>query len=126
MARGRQNRGQRDTFDIASEELLAPLNLNPTPVVSPFVPSFAWPEVEDGRSFNPDRMFRDPLVFSGTASSHKAVSGRSFQKIGFDNPEKVVRCARRSSRREVIFAKRLQRRGRGGSRRRNYWSDVKC
>lgn len=126
MARGKSNRGERDASEIASlEELLSPINIS-SPVVSPLVPSFAWPEVEDGRAFNPDRAYRDPLVFSGGASSHRKVTGSRFQSIGFDNPEKVVRCARRSSRREVIFAKRLQRRGRGGSRRRNYWSNVKC
>lgn len=124
MARGNKSRGQRDTSDIASiEELLSPQNLLP-PLVLPSVPSFPLTEVEDGRSFNPDRQFRDPLVFSGGASSHKAVSGKSFQKIGFDNPDQVIVCARRRSRREIMFAKKL--RGRGGSRRRNYWSDVKC
>lgn len=126
MARGTSKRGQRDTSDIASiEELLSPSNLLP-PLVSPVVPSFPLTEVEDGRAFNPDGRFRSPLAYSGGASSHKAVSGRSFQKIGFDNPDQTIVCARRRSRREVIFAKNLSRRGRGGSRRRNYWSDVKC
>lgn len=127
MARGNKNRGERDDLSIASiEELLTPPILPTPPLVLPSVPSYPLTEVEDGRSYHPDRGFRDPLVTSGTASSHKAVSGRSFQKIGFDNPEKVIRCARRYARREVLFAKRLHRRGRGGSRRRNYWSNVKC
>lgn len=44
----------------------------------------------------------------------------------FVNPDRVAVCVRRERRREVMFAKKLTRKGAGGAKRRNWWSDVKC
>lgn len=53
------------------------------------------------------------------------------ERIGFEDPSRVMICVRRKQRREVIFAKKLG--GAAGRRKRrfkppsrNYYSDVDC
>lgn len=131
MAKGKSNRGERDTSDIASlEELLSPIT--PTPLVSPLLSHLVEGplyEVEDNRRFMPG--YVSPRLSSGSPARIKAVSRGLAREgpaagIAFSPSEYTVRCVRRKERREVIFAKRFHRRGRGGSRRRNFWSGVKC
>lgn len=128
MARGISNRGQRDALDSSLAELLAPLEL--PAIVSPYLPSeySSWAEIEDRRVFDPERAFRPALSFSGNQAPSRRIpaTDRRWSTIGFDRPDSALICARRKSRREVIFAKRRHRRGRGGSRRRNWYSDVRC
>lgn len=104
----------------------------------------ALSEIEDRRRFHPDRQFapardrntrrarivaasllgsalsfQDPTIRSGSIPGT-----RSAPAAGYSG--KVAICVRRKTRREVLFA-----RGKGGggakrSRRRNYYSEVKC
>lgn len=46
--------------------------------------------------------------------------------IRFAEPHKISICVRRQQRREVLFAKRKMFSGKGGSRRRNFYSGVSC
>lgn len=127
MARGRSSRGQREASDFASiEELLAPVTFPAIYVTS--VPSFQWQEIEDRRVFDPEQAYRPALSFSGNQAPANRIPrvDRSWSTIGFNEPSRVVICARRHRRREVLFAKKRHRRGRGGSRRRNYWSNIRC
>lgn len=113
-----------------------------TPVLSPVVlpdpvPFSALPQIEDLREFNPD-----PEVSANTISGpadvgevySPPVSRPTPQKSNhmprgqraFANPERVAVCVRRQQRREVLHALRRTRRGRGGLRRRNRFSDIRC
>lgn len=47
-------------------------------------------------------------------------------KLGFAVPEKVARCVRRKTRREVMFATRQTGKGARSRRKRDYWSNVRC
>lgn len=117
--------GQRDLYNLITRpvRLAAPLRLS----------SIVSPLVEDRRLFNPLGDYRPPLSTVGTRVSltpaiPKASPKRSTVPVGiaFSQPEEVNICRRRKTRREVIFAKKLQRKGASGSRRRNMWSDVSC
>lgn len=128
MARGNSTRGQREASDFTSEldELLAPATF--AIGFTPSVPSSNWQEIEDRRYFNPERDYRPALSFSGNQAPARSIprDDRRWSTIGFDNPDYALICARRHQRREVIFAKKKHRRGRGGSRRRNWYSNVRC
>lgn len=134
--RGRRNRDQRDTFDVASDPLSDLAAPAPWPVLSP-IRSFQTMEVlretEDRRLYHPERP-RPALRSDGQRASVQRVQrpdvrqpvlaalGRSFAA-----PAQVAICARRKARREVIFATRKHRKGGGARRRRrNFWSDVRC
>lgn len=96
---------------------------------------------EDRRVFHPERAYRPALSFSRKSSAvvklvppmspkrgAARVSGvpRFPDVLGFTNPLKVLLCVRRKERREVIIAKKLQGKGAGGSKGRNWWSNIKC
>lgn len=92
-------------------------------------------EVEDRRTFHPERSLRPPMTFVGGASRLVAKrppsSGRSSYpgaRIGFEVPRAVVVCVRRKQRKEVLHALGKVGRGAGTTRRRrrNGWSDVDC
>lgn len=129
--RGRKRRGQRDASSPSLAELLAPV---PSPLVIRLVTSPRLGEVEDGRRFTPEH--RSPAKVDGTRFGGlkvaDAVRGRvpgavRLSQLAFKHGESVVRCVRRKDRREVIFAKKLNRKGAGASRRRrDFWSNVKC
>lgn len=128
MTRGRTTRGQREASDFTSlEEMLAPQTQSWV-IRSPFVPSSNWQEIEDRRLFDPEQAFRPALSFDGTQAQARAIprNDKTWSTVGFNDPSFAVICARRHQRREVLFAKRKTRRGRGGSRRRNWYSDVRC
>lgn len=129
MARGRTTRGQREATDLASlEELLAPPDQSWAMPVTFSPPASNWQEIDDGRLFNPEAAFRPPLDFSGNQAPANRIprKDKTWSTIGFNDPTFAVVCARRHQRREVIFATRKHRRGKGGSRRRNFWSNVRC
>lgn len=97
--------------------------------------------LEDRRLFHPDSLprkdmrppialprqaarvvARRPLTRSGAANQSRQ---RSF-RLTFQVPERVAMCAKRSIRRQVLFAHRKTTRGPGRSPRRNFWSAVSC
>lgn len=95
--------------------------------------------VEDRRSFHPLASSRPVRVVSGVpvqplrVASSAAASRRAglyappglSPHLKFAVPSKTIICVRRQRRREVLFAKR-QFGGKGGRRRLNQWSDVRC
>lgn len=121
MARGQSRRGQRDAFDIASEELLAPASLV-RPLAGTDLSQDPWIEIEDRRRFDPEQVFAHPLNTSGLPAH---ITERSQYYPSFKYPSATFVCVRRKERREVLFATRRAK-GRGGSRRHNYWSKVRC
>lgn len=94
---------------------------------------------EDRRRFHPERAYRPALSFSRKSSSvvklkptpvakrrNKPVYFMPPDVLAFTNPLKVLLCVRRKERREVLLAKGLHRKGAGGAKHRNWWSDIKC
>jgi len=130
--RGSKDRGQRDDISPSLAELLAPLDdpVRPIRPVTLIPPTSLFHEVEDGRRWSPYGVDRSSVSFSGAEAERRKVvgpaRGNPAHAIGFNNPETVVRCARRKARREVIFAKRHRHKGAGSRRRRNFWSNVQC
>lgn len=69
-----------------------------------------------------------------TISPKLAIRNLKKQYVGlskavrrFDIPSTVKHCISRKARREVLLALGLARKGgRGGSRKRNYYSDIRC
>lgn len=107
--------------------LLSNVNLRRFPFVSPLS------VYEDRRGYHPSGVFRPALGTSRLAGRVKrSVVSDAFGKmvrdqLRFTLPEKVVICARRKMRREVLFAERRTKSGAGARfRARNYYSDVSC
>lgn len=133
MARGRgkSSRGQRDAIDPSLDALLAPpienYPIEPLGELNPSEP-FSLTEIEDRRLYNPEGVLRSALDRGGQPSPARRIPQHDtrWSSVGFNNPKDVLICARRKERREVLFATRRHRRGRGGSRRRNWWSNVRC
>lgn len=137
MAHRRRRRDSAATTDDASDalssELLArpvsPLGLvdvfNEPSFLSDFTP---MNEVQDGRLFSPT--ISDAVSTVGTVAETRSIPGPITStvaaQIGFDRPKEAVHCVRRRQRREVLFAKRLFKRGGGGGRKRDFWSQFKC
>lgn len=128
----RRNRPvERDTPSIANDissllgpdgPTLAPLSPLSTPVTQSVLT-----EVEDRRQYSP---YDHPRTMDGTParvvpSPFRDVTALTHD-MSFEAPRRVLVCARRKERREVLIAKKLHRKGAGGSRRRNIWSDIKC
>lgn len=123
---------RRDAFRIANPRLPRSPSLR---LFSPLI------EIEDRRTFHPERDFRPARSFD--APRHRLVvraatprnpdrfsSLRAFPSphVSFHAPHKVLICVRRARRREVLHALRKTGRGRGRQRtpRRNWLSDVTC
>lgn len=123
--RGRARSIQRDAADIAND----PLALLDTPLLSPELEPVSRLDEFDPLDIPHDRRqftFGEPEVYRlVTAPSVRQVTRRIDPKISFGDPATVAICVRRKQRREVLFAKRRMR-GRGGARRRHWYSNVKC
>lgn len=104
----------------------------------PRLPSSRLLLYEDRRQFHPEGVYARPATFDGSrqrigVSSSPNVNkrkGRSrpfFKPIlAFEHPLRVVLCARRKIRKEVLHA--LGKSGRGGQRkpRYSYYSSISC
>lgn len=130
MARRRsRNTEDRDTSDIAS--LLAPPALPLEPLHEVLAP---LRELEDLRSYHPEAEHRRPRAADLRSSSDVVLRPRQVTKktrsnrdvFGFRVPEKVLVCARRQERREVLHALRRTRSGAGARRRRSRYSHLSC
>lgn len=97
--------------------------------------------IEDRRRYHPERAYRPALTYSGvpTSIAHqrpvrdsqrpsraRSVVVPTRAVVAFHAPERVVVCARRQARREVLHA--LRKTGRVGQRRprRNWQSKISC
>lgn len=132
MARSSGRTGKRDSRTITNDPLSALL----TPTVVPTVidaPVTLLSEVDDLRTWHPDRMGRSVRTLAGTpARVQAATSGRAAVSpavpvhVSFRSPSNVVECVRRSQRREVLFATRKFRKGSGSAKRRSWRSNIRC
>lgn len=140
MARRRRDERQRDTTDIPSDPLL-PILTQPSTLpaaVDPFADLSSLLEVSDGRSFHPEAWLRPPLDFSGgLARVETYIDGRAsgrqaransavLDRPAFRSSDRSVVCARRETRREVLFARRKTGKGARSRRRRSRYSDIVC
>lgn len=91
--------------------------------------------LEDRRTFHPLRDFRPARALS--RFSAEVVLSRRADKVQrtalptdvfrFRVPAEVALCAKRQRRKEVLFAKKLTRKGSGAkNRNRNYFTGVSC
>ncbi|UDN67576.1 hypothetical protein [robinz microvirus RP_56] len=87
----------------------------------------------DRRTYRPDKTVSPPSALIRRATRiHVGVSRtigrtRNPAKVRFAIPNVVGVCIRRAARRQVLHAlNRTHRKGRGGGRRTNFWSAVKC
>lgn len=123
MARSSKS-SRRDTFDIASDQLLADPDSSRS--------GRELLDLEDRRSFypgvyRPAARLRGRVFLSMPKASVFSPRKRMFSPvISFRAPDGVLICVRRHRRREVLFAKK--RAGRGGMRkpRRNLFSSISC
>lgn len=117
---------KRDHNFIANRRLPSPslnqdfrLRLRPLPVI------------EDRRFFHPLQDVKPAATFSRRDQSRVVLSkpNRPFKfpdVLKFRVPKRVALCVRRKERKEVLHALGRLRSGRGGRKRRNYWSNVSC
>ena len=87
-------------------------------------------EIEDRRRFSFD-VARVPKTYGGLISRQKVPSRRSARlpsNLAFVDPRRVLLCARRKTRAEVLHAMRKTGKGRGRRRspRRNAYSNISC
>lgn len=133
MAKKKRMRSvQRVTSPIASRSRLLGPALSPLPSLSVnFSPA---PVVDDRRAYHPLADYRPALTIDGRPApvQRKAVTSR-FKPLplgreitAFAVPKTVSVCVRRGVRREVMFAKRLTRKGSSARRSRNFLSSVSC
>lgn len=138
-SRRRSSEGQRDDISTSLDPdgLLSEVEdlrtYTPAPTISPaFSVSGVPAQIRDRDLYSiadvydrtqefmeyPERLISTPQRAWSSLSSH----------LGFDVPQRAIRCVRRKIRREVMFSlpRRKRRGGAGARRRRNEWSDVHC
>lgn len=142
----RSKSGKRDTSDIASGDPLLDLTAPPrvTPTLTPLqqymdltAERYLLRELEDHRQWHPDpqrslvtpvgrptrQRLRDPM----SRLRRFGAQTKAVISVGHRNPlNAAIICARRKARKEVLHALGLKRRGKGGGKRRNWRSNVKC
>lgn len=128
-------RGRRHTNPVTTiADAYFTETLDPPGLLSDLAePRATFPEIEDGRRFDPDAFgFSTPMTSDARPAAPpvipRARPGAQYpsHRIAFQAPKKTLVCVRRKERREVLFAKRKSG---GGSRRRphrRWYSDIKC
>lgn len=120
------SQGQRDYTTQSLDQLLT-FRPRPAPVLLPLPHPINPAELlpyGDRRLFHP--VSKPAPVPAVRSSAKRLVVGRRAYNLRFADPHLVGLCARRKIRKQVLFAKRLTRKGAGSSRRRNEWSSVGC
>lgn len=125
----KSNRGRRDTsdqIDVAIQRMVAPAvpvtPIAPSPVITSYqVPTDPWDEYRVNQAINVDGTPSRYKADRGTRPFRdvsRAVSfGRGVVAFANDPLNPVIHCIRRKTRRQVLFALRPKRRGRGAGRR---------
>lgn len=133
MARNRRKSDSAlPTEDASQDPLLLsmpPVTFDPLPQIDPYQsdPIQSLTEVQDGRLWSPETITQSSTTVGTIAPTTTiAQSGPLPSRLSYDYPVEAIHCVRRKQRREVIFAKNYRRRGRGGSRKRDFWSQFKC
>lgn len=128
MRKGSSSRSSAYSTPLSLTSLLAPTVLE-QPLVEPISEVHAVDLNRqgvpfDGREYHPEKgRAQSPGAFVRSAA--KLLAGRGHV-VGFSRPNIISICIRRKARREVLHALRRTKSGRGGGRRRNRWSMVKC
>jgi len=129
MAKGK--RGKRDVIihtpsltSVASpiSGLLAPVTYVQTIAEGNFEEIFQ----SDRRVYHPEGEARPAASRSGKRHTLRALYNAPLQAIGFKSPRSVMVCVRRQTRKEVLHALNLTKKGSRGGKRRNYYSNVRC
>lgn len=132
MAKGHSSHGSAQGTPSSLTSLLSSPSL-PSPVVAfnaqtmvplgqPWItPSYPLPKLS---AYHPAPKHARP-AFGVIRSATRLIAGHGTV-VGFRVPNLVGICVRRKIRREVLHALRRTNKGRGGSRRRNLWSHIKC
>lgn len=148
MARRRRRSEQRDNFSIATPPTPTVLLNPPTPSLRPYDPHIVsraldaerraltrtinLMELEDRRYWHPDPI-RPPQTVPTRRSANRLsrrlihVGSINHGLVGFTDPRRIVLCARRAMRRQVMFA--LRKTGKGAARKhrhRNAHSNIRC
>lgn len=138
--RDRNQNGNRDPFEIASDpldSLLKPVKpsrpvTNHATITNRIIPKLL--EIQDNRVFHPSKPHRPPAASTHSFRSNLAVPPPSKQnkrttlpaQVAFQAPKQVLVCIRRKTRAEVLHALKRTRAGAGSRKRRNTSSDIKC
>lgn len=84
-------------------------------------------EIQDRRTWHPQRTFRPAVSLSGNRTRMVVSDARGLSpRVRFDASHRVVVCVRRKQRKEVMFALRKTGKGAKARRRRNRFSDMEC
>jgi len=128
MARKRSTRQRDFSTPNQSLDVLLTFKLRPPPRLLPLpfpVPQAVFASVgSDRRLYRPDRSTRPPATNKPGAS--RVQVGRRLSSLKFADPRFVSICVRRQQRKEVLFARKLTRKGAGAKKRKNFWSDISC
>jgi len=131
----RRSARNRDTIAITSDPLSS-LVPRPRPyqrwhrelgeVVT--VTPWQWAVEQDLRRWDPEGINAPVRTRSGERARFVELYRPSTQvgHFGFRRPPNIMECIRRKIRREVLHALRLKKSGRGGSKKRDWRSDIKC
>lgn len=128
----KSSRGQRVASVNAS-----PSHPRPHGLLVPVAPRPLWSlppvlQIEDRRSFHfspvrPAAALRRPASRLVARQPHKQWQpAQTRAVIAFDEPKLVSICARRTRRRETLFALRRTGKGARSKRRRNAFSSISC
>lgn len=117
-----------DIFDDPITRSLPPLFTN-----QPSLVRSSLPEIEDLRTFHPDRVTpaRSPrrrarIVTRPARASKQPAKWSRPDFPYFAAPQHVPICVRRQERRQVLFAKRRTGKGARTPKRFNFYSKVRC
>lgn len=132
MARKRMRAEKRDTSrdhypsPYTTNRMHSPLVIRVRPIdLSVF---------DDRRTYHPAGYHRPAKKLGGMPVQRLVEAGRMAKRLSsplspflrFPDAKKVIKCVRRKERREVIIAKKLQRKGAGGAKSFDLWSKVRC
>lgn len=126
MAKSKSQTGSANVLNPSlAKLLLSPIKPSPILTLPPFTAA-TLAETEDRRRYNPTRTVAPPASLRPGAARVKAVYPGPLSSLRFSDPQAVAICARRKSRREVIFALGKRKKGSGASKRKNFWSHISC
>lgn len=129
--RGRRSIGSSEiTNDFSRPDpvldgLLDPLPALPVSPLNPLDDFLGDSLPSDRRAFSFDSEPTRGTSSSGHVKLPDPVLDRAPEALSTDRV-RIATCVRRQQRREVMFAKKFHKRGRGGGRRRTWRSDVRC
>jgi len=126
MAKSKSQTGSANAFNPSlAKLLLSPIRPSRLLTLPPFTAA-TLRETEDRRRYNPTKSIAPPASIRPGAARVRAVYPGAMSSLRFSRPPEVAICARRKTRREVIFALGKRKKGSGAQRKRNFWSNISC